>query len=91
MTGLQFRNAVETMADAPTITRMLKIADPTIVPAPMFSDPTLVRAITAVKNSGALVPIAMNVAPATSSERFSFFEIISRLLTKYWSQILARR
>ena len=42
-----------------------------------------------VKSSGAELPAAMNVAPATSSERSSFSEIASRDGTKKSSQIIA--
>lgn len=52
----------------PGMTRRLKTAEPTIVPAPMsFSD--MNTPITLVKSSGAEVPIAINVAPAMSGGR----------------------
>ena len=43
-----------------------------------------------VKSSGAELPAAMNVAPATSSESFSFSEITSRAGTKKSSHTTAR-
>ena len=51
--------------------RMLKTADPTMVPIPteLLAMKTPKRE---VNNSGAEPPAAMNVAPATSSDRASF-------------------
>ncbi len=61
---------------------------PTIVPIPTsLSTPT---PATAVNSSGAEEPAAMNVAPATSSDKFSRSEIASRDGTKKSSQINAR-
>ena len=45
---------------------------------------------TDVKSSGAEEPAAMKVAPATSSDRSSFSEMISREGTKKSSQTIAR-
>ena len=45
---------------------------------------------TLVKSSGADDPAAMKVAPATSSDRFNFSEIVSRDGTKKSSHIMAR-
>lgn len=68
------------------ITRILKIADPTIVPDPIFSFPPDQKiakiAKILVNNSGALLPTAINVAPVTSDERLSLSEIFSSDLTK---------
>lgn len=50
--------------------RMLKTADPTIVPTPM--SPSVINVpITFTKSSGAEVAAAINVAPATSLDIFS--------------------
>lgn len=49
--------------------KMLKTADPTIVPMPM--SPSVIKVpITLTKSSGAEVAAAMNVAPATSFDIF---------------------
>jgi hypothetical protein len=48
---------------------ILNTAEPTIVPTPM-SDSVMNVPTILIKNSGDDVAIAMNVAPATSSERF---------------------
>jgi len=59
--------------------RILNIADQTIVPAPneAISSPTLRRANTEVKNSGAELQIAIRVAQATSLFIFSFLLVTS--------------
>jgi hypothetical protein len=62
---------------------MLKMAEPTIVPAPMSElSPIRMTAISEVKNSGAELPIAIKVAPATSGLSFSLSEMMSREGTK---------
>lgn len=55
--------------------RILKTADPTIVPTPM--SPSVMKVpITLTKSSGAEVAAAMNVAPATSLDMLSaVFEV----------------
>ena len=62
--------------------------DPTIVPTP--TSVCTATPATEVNNSGALLPAAMNVAPATSSLRLIFSLITSREGTKKSSQIKAR-
>ena len=84
------------IAVAPIITSMLKIADHTIVPAPRLSlfpaAPKIVkRANIEVNSSGALLPIAIKVAPVISEESFSFSDIFSSDATKKSSQMIARR
>ena len=64
------------------MTRMLKTADPTIVPIPM-SDLATKTPIIEVNNSGAEEPAAIKVAPATSSERFNFYSKVFKLIQ--WS------
>lgn len=49
---------------------ILKTADPRMVPVPISSF-DMNTPITDVNNSGAEVPIAMNVAPATSAGNFN--------------------
>ena len=67
----------------PTITRMLKMADPMTVPTPVsFFALALSRDMSEEKSSGAEDPAAMKVAPATSSERFSRSEMTSSDATK---------
>ena len=62
---------------------MLKIADPTIVPAPRFAcSIPFTKASSEVNNSGALLPIAISVAPAMSEVMRKRWEMISRLSTK---------
>lgn len=59
--------AARKAAEAPMMTRMLKIAEPTIVPAPISEWlPGRNTAKSEVKSSGALEPTAIRVAPATS-------------------------
>ncbi len=89
--GLDSKTAFLIMAEPPTMTKILKMADQMIVPAPTLSAPTARSAIAAVKNSGALLPIAMSVAPATSSESFIFLLMISRDHTKYLSHTTVNR
>ena len=58
----------------------------------MVPTPTSVSTMTPateVKSSGADEPPAMNVAPATSSDKFSFSEMVSRDGTKKSSQMMA--
>ena len=67
--------------------RILNTADPTMVPTPTSvsnATPT-----TEVNSSGADDPAAMKVAPATSSERWSFSEMASSEGTKKSSQMMA--
>ena len=66
---------------------MLNTAEPTMVPTPT----SLSKATPAmeVNSSGAEEPAAMNVAPATSSERFNSSEMTSNDGTKKSSQIMA--
>ena len=75
MSGLQSRLSIwpAKAADKATITNKLNTADPTMVPTPT-SDPRVAPA-SEVNSSGADEPAAMNVAPATSSDRSSFSEI----------------
>ena len=61
---------------------------PTIVPTP--TSVSTATPATEVKSSGADDPAAMNVAPATSSDRFNFSEITSKDGTKKSSQIIAK-
>ena len=92
MTGCQLRWARLNRAEAPMMTRILKRAEPTMVPAPMSAWlPGLRTAINEVKSSGALEPTAMKVAPATSEGSLSFLAMMSRDSTKYSSQMTARR
>ncbi len=84
------------IAVAQIITRMLNIADHTIVPAPILSLPAIPPNIVnsaniEVKSSGALLPMAMNVAPVTSDDIWSFSDIFSNEITKKSSDIIARR
>ena len=65
------------MALTAMMTRRLNTADPTIVPMPMLDLNTNVS-MKDVISSGADEPAAMNVAPATSSLRFSRLQITSR-------------
>jgi hypothetical protein len=85
-----------TMAVAQIITNTLNTADPTIVPAQILDSvsPVLNIANNAkieVNNSGALLHTAINVAHVTSLDIFSLFEICSKDLTKYLSQIIANK
>ena len=66
----------EAIAQTPMMTQILKTAEPTIVPTPCSPGSTKM-VMSAVKSSGADEPAAMNVAPATSSERLSAAEICS--------------
>jgi hypothetical protein len=69
---------------------MLKIALPTMVPTPI-SDPALglMSDMAEDASSGAEEPAAMNVAPATSSERRSTSQIFSSDATKKSSHTMA--
>ena len=59
--------------------RMLNTAEPTMVEMPSSLVALLETSdIVELKSSGAEEPAAMNVAPATSSDRFSFSQITSR-------------
>gem|GEM_PF-2442822 len=83
-----------TIADAQIITIILNIADQTIVQAPILSfqlaDPKIAKTVNIdVNNSGALVHIAINVAPVISDESFNLLEIFSSDSTKNSSQIIA--
>ena len=73
-------------------TRILKLCNlytyPTMAPTP--TSVSWATPIREVKSSGAELPAAMNVAPATSSESFSFSEITSRAGTKKSSHTTAR-
>ena len=73
----------------PTITQMLKTAEPTIVPTPC-SPGARNTVMIDVKSSGAEEPAAMKVAPATSSESESADEIRSSDSQKYSSHTIAR-
>jgi hypothetical protein len=78
------------------MTRILNIADHTIVPAQILSlllvAPNMEnRANIEVNNSGALLPIAINVAQVISEDNFSLLEIFSSDATKKSSQMIARR
>ena len=70
--------------------RMLKMAEPTIVPTPI-SDPASGEMSDTVDaaSSGADEPAAMNVAPATSSESWSTSQMISSAGTKKSSHMIA--
>lgn len=73
----------------PIIHNMLKTADPTIVPIP--TSPCAIKTpIMDINNSGAELPAAMKVAPATSSLSFNFSHIFSKEATKYSSQTIAK-
>ena len=61
---------------------------PTIVPTP--TSVSWATPATDVNNSGADDPAAINVAPATSSDKLSFSEMISRDGTKKSSHNMAR-
>jgi hypothetical protein len=60
----------------------LNRADPMIVPVHILSHQTVKIAISAVKNSGALLPTAISVAHATSSLRRILWAMVSKLPTK---------
>merc|ERR1719193_2466721 len=83
------RMPLANMAQHPMTKRMLKTADPTMVPMPtsLLAMKTPKRE---VKSSGADPPAAMNVAPATSSDSDSFSAIISSEGTKNSSQTIAK-
>lgn len=72
MTGFQSMRSeapdlAATKAERATITRILNIADPTIVPIPiLFPGPK--ESPIDVNSSGAEEPAARNVAPATSGD-----------------------
>ena len=63
------RDCLAAAAAMATMTRMLNMAEPTIVPMPMLLRGPKASA-TEVNSSGADDPAAMKVAPATSSDRF---------------------
>eukprot|EP00959_Pyramimonas_sp_CCMP1952_P253967 5305678-Pyramimonas_sp.AAC.1 len=68
---------------APIITRTLKTAEPTIVAMPMESSADgFISDIIEANSSGAEDPAAMNVAPATSSDRCRESDIFSSDGTK---------
>jgi len=77
------------------ITKTLKIAEPTIVPAPRFwcQPPLSTRnnAKILVNNSGALLPIAIKVAHVISEDILSLLVIFSNAAVKYSSHTIARR
>ncbi len=77
---------LEKMSESPIMTKILKIAEPTIVPEPIFSlllaQKMVKIAKILVKSSGAELPTAINVAPVTSDESFNFSEIFSNAATK---------
>ena len=78
------------MTVAPMMMRMLKMADPTMVPTPI-SDPACgeMRDTVDEASSGADEPAAMNVAPATSSLSSSTSQMISSAGTKKSSHTMA--
>jgi len=76
-------------ADTAMITKMLNTAEPTMVPMPTLFSLQKVST-TDVNSSGADEPAAMNVAPATSSERFSRSEMSSSEATKNSSHTTAK-
>jgi len=78
----------ENIAHMPITKRMLKTAEPTIVPIPTSSNDTNTP-MTDVKSSGADPPAAMKVAPATSSAISNFSIITSNDGTKNSSQTIA--
>ena len=78
----------EKRAHMPMTKRMLKTADPTMVPIPT-SEKEMNTPMTDVKSSGADPPAAMKVAPATSSEHPMTSMITSREGTKNSSQTMA--
>ena len=78
----------ENIAHMPITKRILKTAEPTMVPIPTSSNDTNTPIID-VKSSGAEPPAAMKVAPATSSAISSFSMITSRDGTKNSSQTIA--
>ena len=65
----------------------LPITYPTIVPTP--TSVFCATPATDVNSSGAEDPAAIKVAPATSSDKFNFSEMISREGTKKSSHIMA--
>ena len=83
------RIVVENRAQKARTQRILKVADPTIVPIPTLFC-AMNTPITEVKNSGADPPAAMNVAPATSSLMSSFSVITPNDGTKNSSHTIAR-
>jgi hypothetical protein len=89
MVALRFNLPCAMSADHHTIIKRLKIADQIIVQAPI-ADSTSNNANDAVTNSGADVPIAINVAQATESSSFRFFPIRSKLFMKCTSHTLAK-
>ncbi len=58
----------------PITNKMLKTAEPTMAPIPVL-DLLTKMPISEMKTSGAELPAAMNVAPATSWSKLSFFGI----------------
>ena len=81
------RGAGAADAQTPMTKRMLKTADPTIVPKPR-SD-RLKVATKEVNSSGAEPPAAIRVAPAMSRDMCMSSAISSRAGTKYSSQTIA--
>ena len=75
------------MAHMPMTNSTLKTAEPTMVPKPT-AEPVKVPT-NEVASSGIEPPAAMKVAPATSSERLSFSQMISSVGTKYSSHTMA--
>ena len=79
---------MEKRAHIPMTKRMLKTAEPTMVPMPT-SENEMKTPMTEVNSSGAEPPAAMNVAPATSSEQPIDSMMTSRDGTKNSSQTMA--
>ena len=78
------------MTVAPMMIRMLKIAEPTIVPTPISLPASgLIKLMALAASSGALLPAAMNVAPATSSDNRSTSHMRSSAGTKKSSHTIA--
>ena len=80
---------MEKSAHIPITKRMLKTAEPTMVPMPT-SEKEMKTPMTEVKSSGAEPPAAMKVAPATSSEHPMTSMMTSRDGTKNSSQTMAK-
>lgn len=77
------------MAHIDITNRMLKTAEPTMVPMPTSSY-EMNTPMMLVNSSGADPPAAMKVAPATSSEMPAFSVMTSKDGTKNSSQTMAR-
>ncbi|MBU1757782.1 hypothetical protein KKG31_01130 [Patescibacteria group bacterium] len=97
MIGCQYSFFVDLakIKDNHIITNTLKIADHTIVPAPRLLCPHSPKIINNAKilvnSSGALLPMAINVAQVISEDILSFAEIFSNAVAKNAPQTMARK